>query len=201
MAIQHANAFKLLTEKKIQSLAQHVSSDALSRLTDLHTLIQFNQHKTDQQKITVVNDFFNQLKFKDDKELFVGKIDYWQTPIEFIINGEGDCEDFAIAKYFTLLSLGVKIEKMRITYVKHLRLNQPHMVLAYYEKSDAYPLVLDNVNKRIESAQKLPYLIPVYSFNSSGVWLSQSQGKDRHLGNSKRLNKWRNLIYRMQKGE
>lgn len=31
----------------------------------------------------------------------------WKTPKEFLIDGEGVCEDFAIAKYFTLLELGI----------------------------------------------------------------------------------------------
>jgi len=56
-----------------------------------------------------------------------------------------DCEDFSIAKYFALKELGVPIQRLRITYVKAVRLNQAHMVLAYYPEPDAVPLILDNL--------------------------------------------------------
>jgi len=57
-------------------------------------------------QLTQVNDFFNQMDFVDDMTLWA-KEDYWATPIEFLGMQAGDCEDFTIAKYFTLRVLGV----------------------------------------------------------------------------------------------
>jgi len=111
-----------------------------------------------------VNNFFNRLVFKSDQENW-GQADYWTSPIELLISNAGDCEDFAIAKYFTLIAMGVEIERLRITYVKSEKRSQAHMVLAYYETSSKDPLILDNLNSKILPATKRPDLTPVFSFN------------------------------------
>ena len=51
----------------------------------------------------------------------------------------GDCEDFSIAKYMTLLMLGVPAEKIRMIYVRANigGASQAHMVLGYYAKARA----------------------------------------------------------------
>ncbi|MDD4436452.1 MAG: transglutaminase-like cysteine peptidase [Tissierellia bacterium] len=51
-----------------------------------------------------INDKWNELRYVSDYRQFLVK-DYWQTPEEFFINGAGDCEDFAIAKFFDLLEM------------------------------------------------------------------------------------------------
>lgn len=97
------------------------------------------------EQLERVNKFFNMFRFVDDKVLW-GDSNYWASPMEFIgVNG-GDCEDFSIAKYFTLLQLGVSEDKLRITMVKATTLNQYHMVLAYYQTPSSIPLVLDNLD-------------------------------------------------------
>ena len=86
--------------------------------------------KADIEQLTAVNDFFNGARFVSDIELW-GKNDYWATPIEFLARDAGDCEDFSIAKYFTLKEMGMDVSKLRITYVKATLLNQTHMEVAY----------------------------------------------------------------------
>lgn len=78
-----------------------------------------------------VNTFFNHLPFVTDFAHW-GVEDYWASPAEALASNGADCEDFSIAKYLALKELGVPIGRLRITYVKALRLNQAHMVLAYY---------------------------------------------------------------------
>jgi predicted transglutaminase-like cysteine proteinase len=78
-----------------------------------------------------VNTFFNRLPFVTDLAHW-GVEDYRASPAEAVASDGADCEDFSIAKYFALKELGVPIERLRITYVKAVRLNQAHMVLAYY---------------------------------------------------------------------
>jgi hypothetical protein len=69
-------------------------------------------------KLKQVNDFFNRkIRFGEDSVIW-GVPDYWATPLETLGRGEGDCEDFAIAKYMTLKLMGVPSAKMRLTYVK-----------------------------------------------------------------------------------
>ena len=82
-------------------------------------------------KLTEINRFFNrQVRFSDDIQIW-RQNDYWATPIETLVKGAGDCEDYSIAKYFTLRRLGIPSSKLRITYVKALNYNQAHMVLTY----------------------------------------------------------------------
>ena len=89
------------------------------------------------------------MQFINDQALWEKK-DYWATPIETLSIGGGDCEDYAIAKYFTLKQLGVDESKLRLTYVKAIELNQAHMVLTYFENKRAVPLVLDNLINNIK---------------------------------------------------
>jgi predicted transglutaminase-like cysteine proteinase len=51
-----------------------------------------------------VNKYVNtQFKYELDKDQFK-KEDYWQTPLEFLTNGKGDCEDFAVFKAWYLIN-------------------------------------------------------------------------------------------------
>lgn len=150
----------------------------------------------EKEKLLKVNNFFNLFRFVDDIKLW-GDSNYWATPMEFIgVNG-GDCEDFSIAKYFTLLQLGIPEEKMRITMVKATTLNQYHMVLAYYEAPSAIPLVLDNIDRQIKPATQRNDLLPVYSFNGKQLWLNKEKGRGVLAGSSTRLEKWNDLRLRL----
>jgi len=108
-----------------------------------------------------------------------------------------DCEDYVIAKYYTLKELGVAVDKLRITYVKAKRINQAHMVLTYFPNPDAIPLVLDNLISKIFSADRRKDLEPVYSFNASGMWLERMKGQGIRMGNPNKLDLWTDLRLRM----
>jgi len=170
--------------------------EAGRRLLAWQTLIQTQRDVDEREKLRRVNRFFNQLAFIDDA-IHWHKKDYWATPVEFLASGGGDCEDFALAKYFTLKFMGVSEEKMNMTYVKALRLNQAHMVLTYYPTPGAEPLILDNLVADIEPASKRTDLLPVYSFNGVGLWLAKQRGQGKLVGNSDRLKRWRELLERM----
>ena len=151
------------------------------------------------KKLVRVNDFFNQqIQFVEDNELW-GLSNYWATPLELLAQGAGDCEDYSIAKYFTLKELGVPESKMRITYVKAVELNQAHMVLTYFTSPGAEPFVLDNLIPVIKPASKRQDLFPVYSFNGVGLWVSKKHGFSERVGDSGRLNLWAQLKKRMLK--
>lgn len=170
--------------------------DARRRLLEWQRFVRDDDSDNDRQKLERVNTFFNKLEFVSD-QIHWGERDYWATPIEFLASDGGDCEDFALAKYFTLKLLGVAEEKMNITYVKAWKLNQAHMVLTYYERGDAVPLVLDNLVTTIEPATRRTDLLPVYSFNGTGLWLAKERGKGNLVGGSNRLKLWNDLLTRM----
>jgi predicted transglutaminase-like cysteine proteinase len=188
----------VLGPELIKSVREKYGEPAVERVLNWQRLLQENRDKSESEKLDVVNDFFNRLKFRPDSILW-DKNDYWATPIEAMGKGAADCEDYSIAKYFTLRELGVPDAKLRIMYVKALRLNQAHMVLTYYPSPDAVPLVLDNLNKRILPATQRTDLAPVYSFNGDGLWLAKSRDKGLRVGTSKRINLWQDLKARMER--
>lgn len=97
-------------------------------------------------KLNSVNDFFNEFEFKSDMTIYK-KNDYWATRKEFLFKGEGDCEDFVIAKYFTLIELG--IDESKLSLLHNLYNNEYHLVLAYQEDLFSDVFILDNIKKRI----------------------------------------------------
>jgi len=143
--------------------------------------------------LTEVNRMLNRVRFVEDSAHW-GEIDYWATPAESIGSNGADCEDFSIAKYFLLKELGVPIARLRLTYVKSLRLNQAHMVLAYYARPDADPLVLDNLEDAVRPASQRADLVPVYSFNDEEVWI-ELRGRS---GSPTQLRNWRALMDRLE---
>lgn len=174
--------------------------DALERVRDWQTLLSENLDLPIDEKLYRVNNFFNELEFVDDIDHW-GKDDYWATPVEFLATEGGDCEDFVIAKYFSLKELGVPAEKLRLMYVTATRLRQAHMVLAYYEQPNSVPLVLDNINRRILPASRRRDLLPVYSFNGDGLWLAKEQGRGQKVQQGGNNNLWNDLNKRMQLGD
>ncbi|GAA6133988.1 transglutaminase-like cysteine peptidase [Oceaniserpentilla sp. 4NH20-0058] len=156
------------------------------------------QKGSEQAKLETINRYFNErLKFVSD-ETHWQKEDYWATPIESLASAAGDCEDYVIAKYFSLIQSGIPQEKLRITYVKAMKINQAHMVLAYYKAPKSEPLILDNLNPRILRASKRRDLVPVYSFNGMGLWLEQKRGQSIKVGTASRLSMWMDVLFRMQ---
>ena len=128
------------------------------------------------------------------------KKDYWASPFEFMGVGAGDCEDYAIGKYFALRALGIPDKKLKITYVKLRRRNgryEAHMVLNYYHKTSSTPIVLDNVNKRLKLASKRKDLKPIYSFNASGLWEAKNKTKTLKSKGKNKLKQWQSMMSRI----
>lgn len=185
----------LISERILQRMEARFGHEARERLLDWQRLIQ-GTDGDDRVKLERVNRFFNANAFVDDS-VHWQQTDYWATPIEFIASRGGDCEDFAIAKFFTLLKLGIDENRLALTYVKALRLNQAHMVLTYYPTPGAEPLVLDNLVDSIKPSSQRTDLLPVYSLNGSGLWLAKQRGKGKLIGDSDRLKRWRTLLDRI----
>jgi predicted transglutaminase-like cysteine proteinase len=188
-----------LDEEVLSKAEKQYGPRARTRLLEWEALIRDNTGSSDMEKLSTVNRFFNKYDFVSDA-LHWNIEDYWATPVEFIASDGGDCEDFSMAKYFTLKAMGVQESKLNLTYVKALSLNQAHMVLTYYEKPGAEPLVLDNLVDEIKPASKRTDLLPVYSFNGSGLWIAKQRGKGQLVGKSDRLSRWQELLDRMPQG-
>lgn len=186
-----------LSPQQIERYQSVYGDDAGKRLKAWQNLLVEATNLSEQEKLETVNNFFNQVRFLDDI-VHWGKEDYWATPVEFLISNGGDCEDFSIAKYYTLRALGVADSKMSLTYVKSLELNQAHMVLTYYANPSAMPVVLDNLIGEIRPANKRSDLLHVYTFNGDSLWLSKKGRRAELVGTSDQLKPWTSVQSRVE---
>jgi len=185
-----------LSEELLNRAEQKYGGSARKRLISWEDLINSNTNKTDREKLEEVNVFFNRMEYVEDIVLW-HQDDYWATPIEFLGKQAGDCEDYTISKYFTLKAMGVEDEKLNLTYVKSLTYEVYHMVLAYYPTPGGEPLILDNYVTEIYPGSKRTDLLPVYSFNGTGLWLAKQRGRGKLAGSSSRLKRWQDVIQKM----
>lgn len=152
-------------------------------------------------KLKRINDYFNKNVTFDDDQSIWEQSDYWATLVETIGQGRGDCEDFAIAKYYSLKEVGVPLAKLRLVYVKAKLegasgpILQAHMVLAYYPAPNADPLVLDNLVPDIRPASQRTDLHPVFSFNSEAIWTGVAENSAKKAGTGQ-LSRWQDLLQR-----
>ncbi len=173
-----------------------ISPEVEARVQAWQSLIDEGKSWSDQRRLKAANDFVNQLVFVDDIQHWKQE-DYWATPLETIVTGGGDCEDFSLAKFFTLTGMGMPEDKLRLTYVKALSINQAHMVVSYYPTKKATPLLMDNLNPRVLPASERDDLWPVYSFNGQGLWLTKRDHQADRLDDAERISLWQQLLKRI----
>lgn len=196
-ALAYGNNRLLLEQSQIEEYRRLYGDAAANRLENWQALLMDAADLPEREKLDRVNRFFNQVRFVDDR-IHWGQEDYWATPVEFLITNGGDCEDFSIAKYYTLKALGVAEAKMSLAYVKSLELNQAHMVLTYYSSPASMPLVLDNLISEIRPANQRPDLLHVYTFNGDSLWLSKKGRRAELVGTSDRLKPWAGVQSRVE---
>lgn len=152
------------------------------------------------RQLQVVNDFWNQQVMASLDSRIWQEEDYWATPIESLGKGSGDCEDFVIGKYFSLIYLGVPAQQLRFVYVRARvggigsQQSIAHMVLGFYPSPQEQPLVLDNLVPGIRKASERSDLTPVFSFDAQGIYVNGTRS-----ASSERINRWQSLLVRMQK--
>jgi predicted transglutaminase-like cysteine proteinase len=181
-------------EVRMLQSAQRLGPRAIAALPLLQTMLQQAASVDDEARLEAVNVFFNRrIVFAEDSQTWA-QADYWTSPIELLAQGRGDCEDYAIAKYFSLLATGMPSSRLRLVYVRaQVGADiQAHMVLAYYAQANAEPLILDNLITSVRPASRRPDLVPVFSFNSDGLW--QGMGAQSTGDPQARLSRWRDVV-------
>jgi predicted transglutaminase-like cysteine proteinase len=113
-----------------------------------------------------VNSFVNRKVWRSDK-LNYGRSDYWASPDEFLTKS-GDCEDYAITKYFSLRQLGVDIDKLRLVVSKRSN-GQVHAFLSVNIDDELF--ILDNLSREVMWQIEAEQQTPIYSFNETSVWI------------------------------
>jgi len=184
----------------VHSLAQErYGQRAASTVAAWRIMLEQSRNLGEAEKLEAVNSFFNRRILFEDDIVVWQQADYWATPLEFMGRGAGDCEDYAIAKYMSLLLLGVPNNKLRMIYVRArmgATRSQAHMVLGYYEQPTDEPLILDNLIGSIRQASQRNDLSPVFSFNNEGLWVPGATASSADP--TTRLSRWREVLDRMR---
>ena len=168
-------------EKHMATLSKAYGKQAVRRLNSLLSMMDEMVASPEDKVIEAVNRFFNQMEFSSDSTTWQKK-DYWASRLEFLGKGRGDCEDFAVAKFLTMMQLGIPEQKLFLTYVKAIGYPEAaHLVVTYYQQPGTVPLVLDNYNKRVLPANQRKDLIPVYSFTANDLYLQKQQGLGKRV--------------------
>ncbi|WP_027947779.1 transglutaminase-like cysteine peptidase [Litchfieldella anticariensis] len=183
-----------------QSMQNMYGASGLLVLEEWFALLERLANSAIDEQLREVNDFFNRrVRWLDDIDIW-GQEDYWATPLETMGRGEGDCEDYSIAKYITLKQLGVPTERLRMIYVRarigRSNISQAHMVLGYYRHPSVEPLILDNLVPSITPGSQRTDLDPIFSFNSDGLWAGGST--QSRADPTQRLSRWRYVLGRMR---
>lgn len=151
------------------------------------------------RQLNHVNSFYNKiLPVHDATKYHVD--DHWATPKEFLIEGRGDCEDYAISKYFTLKENGISSNKLFLSVVKVKGATNYHMVLTYLENKDSIALVLDNLSFKVLPFDKRSDLEPKFIFNEKEAFLLKNKKIYKKVKiNWGEVDKWQELLNRIYK--
>jgi predicted transglutaminase-like cysteine proteinase len=135
-------------------------------VADWLAFLETERSKDRTAQLAEVNTYLNQHPY------ILDKLNYWETPREFAML-DGDCKDYAIAKYFSLRYLGWSEDVLRVVVVQDLNLKVAHAVLAVY--IDGTILILDNQARQVVRADTIHHYLPYYSINESFWWLHKSE--------------------------
>lgn len=119
------------------------------------------------ERIEKVNALFNAYPYTEDMVIY-GMEDYWATPKEFLSNS-GDCEDYAITKFYALKDLGIPERDLRILVLIDTIRGIGHAVLLVHYDNEIY--LLDNVSELVLPAKLYTHYEPQFSVDRFGVYL------------------------------
>lgn len=183
---------------RMAQAAERLGPLAVQGVKSLQATLERGSQLDERARLDLVNQFFNRhILSTIDTDLW-GQNDYWASPLETLSKRAGDCEDYAIGKYFSLMAAGVPGARLRLVYVRAQiggpgGIVQAHMVLAYYAVPDAEPLILDNLITEVRPASRRPDLTPIFSFNAEGLWLGVGGGAPGGDAGA-RLSRWREVL-------
>lgn len=153
-----------------QKLADAPCTSSLFNACHLKEWKEFLQSIGGQDKrsqVSAVNTYMNRQRYLTDPRNY-GVKDYWATPGQFF-KRNGDCEDYAIAKFMSLRALGFTNRDMRIVVLQDLNLRIGHAILVVHLNGEA--LVLDNQVRSVVRAEAIRHYRPIYSINEHNWWL------------------------------
>ena len=176
-------------EKKFGRISKNRAMDYQKKVT---LFKRYNKTK----QLNAVNHYLNQLLPQYD-DIIQKKEDYWASPKEFLTTGYGDCEDYVIIKYFTLLKLGFDKRKLFLTAVFEQYQGGYHMVLSYFKDKNQPPLILDNLSFRVLDLKAREDIKADIFINSTGVYKIDKNYKLKKIAN--RSKQYSDLIKKVRK--
>jgi len=167
-----AQSYPSFSKKELETIRSK-NQIAKNRILYYEENIRNLQNETKLIQLNKVNFQLNRLLPQYDSVIH-HKEDIWATPKEFLTIGYGDCEDYVIIKYYSLLKLGFDEKKLFLTIVKERYKGGLHMVLSYFKEKKSSPLILDNLSFRILSLAERVDLEVIYFINNTGVYEQKS---------------------------
>ncbi len=192
-----ARSVVTFTPEELQRVEKRLGSAVRHRIEDFSAQLERFRNLKPQRRLVEVNTYVNGYLPEYDS-VVNRREDYWSTPKEFLAAGYGDCEEYAITKYFVLMALGFAPESLCLSVVRDLYSGGYHMVLAYYPKPEASPLILDNLSFRILPLARRSDLQPQYCFNAAGTFALDANGRRQPL--QRREAKFDDLMKRIESG-
>ena len=175
-----SNEYPHFTKKDFLSIEKQSGRIAKNRAMDYQEkVLSFKSFKKTKQ-LNIVNNYLNQLLPQYDA-VIQNQEDYWASPKEFLTTGYGDCEDYVIIKYFTLLKLGFDKDRLYLTTVHELYTGGYHMVLSYFKKGVESPLILDNLSFRVLELRQREDIKADTFINASGVFKMDNNHKLKRI--------------------
>ena len=103
LSAQASSMTRYLNESELHKrIADVYEERAVLRVKSFSRIMSPRVGISEQQKLTLVNNYFNNLTYSEDNFLW-GQSDYWANPLEFIGARGGDCEDYSISKYYDIM--------------------------------------------------------------------------------------------------
>ncbi len=154
-----------MDKKKINKL--YNKDKILKRFSNFNDFFQKTKEFNELKKMYRVNSYVNRIISKNDAQ------NKWLTPKEFLIIGRGDCEDYAITKYFALKKLNIDVSKLYLSVVKMKGSRNYHMVLLHINNKQDI-LVFDNLSWKLLPLTKRKNMEFKYAFNENGSYIFEN---------------------------
>ncbi len=96
-----------------------------------------------------------------------GVPDRWSAPLATLTTGNGDCEDYAIAKYVALREACVAADDLRLVIVRDLAVGEDHAVVT--ARLEGKWVVLDNRRLALVEDVEMRRVLPLFMLDHDGV--------------------------------
>lgn len=152
---------EFISKDDISIMEKKYGEVAAQRLKNWNSVMKNALHQDELIKVRNINAYFNQFRYRKDKYNWK-EVEYWASFFEFVGKGRGDCDDYALAKYYSLRKLGVPAHRLRLITGKFYKYG--HLTLGYY-KNPKDPYLLDNNKRYLGKLNKTYQFKPETYFN------------------------------------